>query len=468
MAFPENFLWGGAVAANQCEGAYNEGGRGLSVMDIIPGGKARFSIFQDKSFNFEIDKSKYTYPNHKAIDFYHTYEDDIALLAEMGLKVFRFSISWSRIFPNGDDEQANEEGLKYYENVLKTLKKYNIKSLVTIAHFDVPLNLYKKCNSWKSREMINYYMNYVKTIVNRLDNLVDYWLTFNEINCAKFNPIISMGFKVKNEQEFYQALHHQFVASAKAVKYIHSVNKDKMVGNMVINAPCYPINSRPENVELALRTQRDFTFFFCDVQANGEYPYYTKPMFEKLNIKLEIDKEDLQIIKENTVDFISFSYYMTAVASMEEEDKNSTGNMFLSTKNPYLESSEWGWQIDPIGLKIGLHNLYERYKKPLFVVENGLGAKDTLTENNEVHDEYRINYLRSHISEMEKAIEEGVELIGYTPWGCIDLVSASTGEMSKRYGFIYVDLDDNIEGSGKRYKKDSFYWYKDVIKNNSL
>lgn len=468
MKFPKDFLWGGAIAANQVEGNYLEGGKGLSILDVVPQGKDRIKIISDDNFDFKIDETKHLYPSHKSIDFYNTYEGDIELLAELGLKVFRTSILWSRIFPNGDDKEPNEEGLKYYDRLFKQLEKQGIKLLLTISHYDVPLNMLKKYDTWKSRETIDIFMNYVKVIVDRYDHTVDYWMTFNEINAAFFIPLFTLGFKPKNNQEIYQSLHHQLVANAKMVKYIKSKDKNNQVGNMIIYLPTYPYNCRPENVLKAMEESRKFSNFCCDVQVKGEYPYYTKTMLEKENVTIKMEDSDLKLLKENTVDYIGFSYYMSGVQSVEDEHKKTAGNMVFGVKNPHLKSSEWGWQIDPIGLRIALNELYSKYEKPLFIVENGLGAKDELTKDFEVHDDYRIDYLSKHIKEIGKAIEDGVEVIGYTSWGCIDLVSASTGEMSKRYGYIYVDLDDKFEGTAKRYKKDSFHWYKNVIINNEI
>ncbi len=472
--FPNDFLWGGAIAANQCEGAYNEGGRGLSVMDLIPGGKERIKIISDNNFDLELDLEKYFYPNHQGIDFYHYFKSDIKLFAEMGFKTLRLSISWSRIYPNGIESKPNQTGLDFYHEVFKTLKEYNIEPLVTISHFDIPLFIAKEYGGWLSRKTIDLFMQYVVTIVDEYNQYVNYWITFNEINAGMHLPLISLGYLEKNsdpklkKQRLYQSIHHQFVASARTVNYIHQVDAAAKVGNMAIALPFYPYSSRPEDQILAEQKLEEFVYFAHDVQVKGDYSPATKALFKREGIELMIEKSDMEIIKAGTVDFLSFSYYMSSVVTTDREvlSKQGAGNMLTTVKNPYLQTSEWDWQIDPVGLRNILNKLYNRYQIPLMVVENGLGAHDQITTNGKINDEYRIEYLRSHIKQMALAIEDGVELIGYTPWGCIDLVSASTGEMSKRYGFIYVDLDDKGIGTMKRSKKLSFDWYQKVIATN--
>ena len=404
MAFSKDFLWGGATAANQCEGGYNEGGRGLANVDVVPHGKDRFPVCLGMKEMLDFEEGYY-YPAQVGIDFYHHYQEDIKLFAEMGFKTFRLSIGWTRIFPNGDENEPNEEGLKFYENVFNECHKYGIEPLVTITHFDMPIHLIKKYGGWKNRELIEMYKKLVTVLFTRYKGLVKYWLTFND--------------------------------SCHPADVWASINKNR------------------ENI------------MFIDVQARGYYPNYALKMFEREGINIGITTEDKEILKNNPVDFISFSYYSSRCISTQGNVEKTSGNAFEGTKNPYLKTSEWGWAIDPLGLRITLNTLYDRYQKPLFIVENGLGAKDTIGADGSVNDDYRIEYLREHIIEMDKAInEDGVELLGYTPWGCIDLVSASTGEMSKRYGFIYVDRDDQGNGSLKRSKKKSFAWYKKVIASN--
>ncbi|MGG7214658.1 6-phospho-beta-glucosidase [Clostridium nigeriense] len=468
MGLKSNFLWGGATAANQCEGGYNLGGRGLANVDLIPTGKDRKAISSGKMKMFDFDNHHF-YPAKESIDMYHHYLEDIQLLAEMGLKCFRMSISWSRIFPNGDDEHANEEGLQFYETIFKELKKYNIEPLVTLTHFDVPMNLVKKYGSWRNRKMIEFYEKYVTIVLNRYKDYVKYWLTFNEINMLLHSPFVGAGICFEpgeNEEEVkYQAAHHQLVASALATKIAHEINPNFMIGCMLAGGNNYPYSCRPEDYYKAIEKDRE-GYFFIDVQARGYYPNYAKNKLSSMHIVME--SEDEKILKENTVDFISFSYYSSRVVATDPNvSEETTGNVYGSIKNPYLKSSEWGWQIDPLGLRNSLNMLYDRYQKPLFIVENGLGAKDIPDENGYVEDDYRINYIREHIKAFKDAVEiDGVELLGYTTWGIIDLISASTGQMSKRYGFVYVDLDDEGNGTRKRTKKKSFDWYKEVIETN--
>lgn len=469
--FPEGFLWGGATAANQLEGAYLEGGKGMNLADVMPGGKVRLKVIAEPGFDFKINNEKYVYPNHEGIDFYHRYKEDIALFAEMGFKTYRMSIAWSRIFPKGNELEANEDGLAFYDSVFDELKKYNIEPVVTISHYEIPLYLITEYGGWRSREVIGFFERYATTLFKRYKNKVKYWLTFNEINGATHMPILGLGFSPESEetklQDSFQGLHHQFVASAIAVKAAHEIIPGSQIGCMLIYAPTYSYDANPENVMHALQEQRLFNNYCGDVQVRGAYPAFAKRFFKETGINLDIKEGDLEIIKEGTVDFISFSYYMSRT-----EKKNKTpeevgqGNLIGGVKNPFLSASDWGWEIDPVGLRIALNQLYDRYQKPLFVVENGLGAYDKVEEDGSINDDYRIDYLRSHIQAMGEAIEDGVELMGYTSWGCIDLVSASTGEMSKRYGFIYVDKQDDGSGTLERKKKKSFFWYKDVIATN--
>lgn len=470
MGFPKGFLWGGATAANQCEGGYQEDGRGLANVDIIPHGKDRFFAMSGHMQNLEPD-SEHFYPAMESIDMYHHYKEDIAMFGEMGFKTYRLSIAWSRIFPNGDEEEPNEAGLKFYENIFKECHKYGIEPLVTITHFDCPIHLIKKYGGWKNRQLVEFYKRLVTVLFTRYKGLVKYWLTFNEINVILHLPFMGAGLVFdEGEDETaakYLAIHHELVASAWATKIAHEIDPENMVGCMLAAGYIYPFTCRPEDVFAAYEANRE-NYFFIDVQSKGEYPRYAKKFFERENIKLDMTEEDAKILKENTVDFISFSYYSTRCVSTNPEDNQGTGNaMMASAKNPYLKASEWGWQIDPLGLRMTLNTLYDRYQKPLFIVENGLGAKDVVEADGSINDDYRIDYLREHIRAMKDAIDlDGVDLIGYTTWGCIDLVSASTGEMSKRYGFIYVDRDDAGNGTNKRSKKKSFDWYKKVIASN--
>ena len=468
MAFSKDFLWGGATAANQCEGGYNEGGRGLANVDVVPQGKDRFPVCLGMKEMLDFEEGYY-YPAQVGIDFYHHYQEDIKLFAEMGFKTFRLSIGWTRIFPNGDENEPNEEGLKFYENVFNECHKYGIEPLVTITHFDMPIHLIKKYGGWKNRELIEMYKKLVTVLFTRYKGLVKYWLTFNEINMILHMPFMGAGLMFKEGEDQkeakYIAAHNELVASAWATKIAHEIDSNNMVGCMLAGGEYYAYSCHPADVWASINKNRE-NIMFIDVQARGYYPNYALKMFEREGINIGITTEDKEILK-NTVDFISFSYYSSRCISTQGNVEKTSGNAFEGTKNPYLKTSEWGWAIDPLGLRITLNTLYDRYQKPLFIVENGLGAKDTIGADGSVNDDYRIEYLREHIIEMDKAInEDGVELLGYTPWGCIDLVSASTGEMSKRYGFIYVNYNNNHEGDFSRCKKKSFDWYKKVIATN--
>lgn len=466
--FPENFLWGGAIAANQSEGGYREGGKGLTTVDMIPYGENRMPIKLGLVDSVELSEDEF-YPSHQAIDFYHRYKEDIALLAEMGFKTFRMSIAWSRIFPKGDELEPNQAGIDFYLSVFEECHKYGIEPLVTLCHFDVPMHLVNEYGSWRNRKMIGFFERYARTCFEAFDGLVKYWLTFNEINILLHSPFSGAGLLFQEgenrDQVKYQAAHHELVASALVTKIAHEINPENQVGCMLAGGNFYPYSCKPEDVFTAMQKDRE-NLFFIDVQSRGYYPSYAQKVFDEKGVKLEIHEEDYETLK-NTVDFISFSYYASRCASAEMNANNtSEANVVKSIRNPHLPASDWGWVIDPLGLRITMNTLYDRYQKPLFLVENGLGAKDVPDENGEVQDDYRIDYLRQHVEAMANAITDGVPLMGYTPWGCIDLVAASTGEMSKRYGFIYVDRDNLGNGTLNRTPKKSFHWYKRVIASN--
>ncbi|WP_134705357.1 glycoside hydrolase family 1 protein [Rahnella sp. CJA17(1/100)] len=469
--FPQGFMWGGATAANQVEGAYDQDGKGLSIVDAIPGGKARLNIVSSPEFDFTLDPANYTYPNHKGIGHYHRFQEDIALFAEMGFKCYRFSIAWTRIYPNGVEQEPNEAGLKHYDQVIDACIAHGIEPVVTISHYEMPLHLATAFGGWKNRELIGHFERFARTVLIRFGHKVKYWMTFNEINSAAHFPIMSQGLTVKTgaleAQAKFQAWHNQFVASSLAVKIAHETNAQIQIGCMILFATNYAYDCNPVNQLETLKETQAFNFYCADVQAGGKYPYYAKSLWKSQGVELDIQPGDLALIKEHTVDYIGFSYYMSSTINKTNPDAVSAqGNLLGGARNPFLEASEWGWEIDPVGLRIALNQLYDRYEKPLFIVENGLGAVDKPDENHFIADDYRINYLRQHIQAMAEAIDDGVELMGYTPWGCIDLVSMSTGEMSKRYGLIYVDLDDKISGTGNRYRKKSFHWYQKVIETN--
>ncbi len=463
MSFPKDFLWGGAIAANQCEGAYNEDGKGLDIEDVLPHGLKTPPTQEPTEDNLKL----------RGIDFYHRYKEDIKLFAEMGFKCFRLSIAWSRIFPNGDDKEPNEAGLKFYDDVFDECAKYGIQPLVTISHYETPLHLAREYNGWSNRKLIDFYLTYCETIFKRYKDKVKLWITFNEINSIIHAPFMSGAINTPTDQltnqDLYQAIHHELVASAKAVKLCHELIPDAKIGCMILGVTVYPLTCKPEDVIAMMKTDRD-TFLFSDVQARGYYPSYAKRVFEEKGVKLNITDEDKEALK-NTVDFISFSYYSSSCISADPEAGEATkSNLTKNLKrNPYTKSSEWGWQIDPEGLRFTLNKLYDRYQKPLFIVENGLGANDVLVDGKDgktVEDDYRIDYMRKHLLQVEEALKDGVDLMGYTSWGCIDLISCSTAEIKKRYGFIYVDLNSDGTGSMERYKKKSFEWYKNVIATN--
>ena len=462
IVFNDDFLWGGAIAANQCEGAYLEDGKGLSIQDIMPNGVVGEISEEPIEENLKL----------VGIDFYHRYKEDIKLFAEMGFKTLRFSIAWSRIFPKGDEKEPNELGLKFYDNVIDECLKYGIEPLVTLSHYETPLHLAKTYDGWRSRKLIGFFENYCRVVFERYKGKVKYWLTFNEINAVIHFPLMGAGIYTPKsqltKQDVYQAAHHELVASALAVKLAHEIMPEAKVGCMVLGVVNYPMTPNPDDMIASMERDRDL-MFFTDVQVRGKYPRYTKKLFRELNVEIQMEPGDEELLK-NTVDFISFSYYMSKCTAKDlSKYEKGRGNLTSGVKNPYLKESEWGWQIDPQGLRYICNYFYDRYEKPLFIVENGLGAIDELVEVNgekTVIDDYRIKYLNDHLVVLGKAIDDGVEVIGYTSWGCIDLVSASTAELKKRYGFIYVDRNNDGSGTLERYKKKSFHWYKEVIRTN--
>lgn len=472
MKMPDNFLWGGATAANQCEGGYKEGGRGLSSVDVVPFGEDRMKVARGQMKMLTCD-SNHIYPAHDAIDMYHHFKEDIALFAEMGLKCYRFSIAWTRIFPNGDDEKPNEAGIRFYNELIEECLKYGIEPLITICHFDTPIALIKKYGGWKDRRMVDAFVRYCQALFQNYGKKVKYWLTFNEINMLLHMPFMGAGIVFEEgedqEQTKYQAAHHELIASAKAVKLAHQMMPEAKIGCMLAAGQFYPYTSAPEDVYKAMECDRD-NYFFIDVQVRGAYPVWAVKRMERAGVRLVTEPEDEETLKEGTVDFISLSYYCSRCISADPEvlKNKSRGNAVIhAVINPYLQSSEWGWQIDPLGLRITLNTLYDRYQKPLFIVENGLGANDSVEPDGTIHDPYRIEYMREHIKAMLAAVnEDGIPVMGYTCWGCIDLISASTGEMKKRYGMIYVNKQNNGSGDLKRMRKDSFYWYRQVIQSN--
>ena len=480
--FPKDFLWGGATAANQLEGGWKEGGKGYSTADVVQ----YYTKEESKGKNMETvprceveeilkgNRETRNYPKRRGIDFYHHYKEDIALLAEMGFKVFRMSINWARIYPNGDDETPNEEGLRFYDQVFDECLKYGIKPLITLSHYETPLHLAMEYNGWVNRKTVDFYLKYCETVFRRYKDKVKYWMTFNEINMMLNLPFTAGGVFIETceneKQAKYQAIHHQFIASALATKLAHEIIEDVQVGCMLGITHTYPETNNPIDNLLSQKANRN-NYFFVDVQSKGEYPTYILNEWEKENIHIEMLPNDLEILKNNTVDYISFSYYYTMSVSERALHGNGGANGLPDfgipvVPNEHLKRTSWGFQIDPIGFRIIINELWDRYHKPIFIAENGMGEYDQLNEDGTIHDAYRIDYLREHIRQMKEAINDGANVFGYTSWGCIDIISAGTSEMSKRYGYIYVDQDDYGNGTLKRYKKDSFYWYKKVIASN--
>lgn len=461
--FPKNFLWGGAVAANQLEGAYNEDGKGLSIQDVLPHGLRSPRTQAPTADNMKL----------VGIDFYHRYKEDVKLFAEMGFKVFRTSIAWSRIFPKGDEETPNEAGLQFYDNLFDECRKYGIEPLVTLSHYETPLHLAEQYDGWLDRRMISFYERYARTVFTRYKGKVRYWLTFNEINSILHSPFMSGGISTPREEltetQLYQAIHHELVASASATKIGHEIDPQNQIGCMILSMPIYPLSPDPRDAIKAMEEEHR-NAMFAEVHTRGKYPGYAKRYFREHGIHLDITDADRNML-QNTVDFVSFSYYASSCATADKEkDVHTAGNLLGGVANPTLKASEWGWQIDPWGLRYVLNQYWDLYQKPLFIVENGLGAVDHLVQDKNgqwtVNDDYRIDYLRQHLLQVEEAIADGIPVMGYTTWGCIDLVSASTAELKKRYGFIYVDRNDDGSGTLARYKKKSFFWYKDVIATN--
>lgn len=475
MNFKENFFWGGSTSANQYEGAWNVDGKGESVTDHITQG----NLNKKREFHHELREDA-IYPSHDAVQFYYRYKEDIALLAEMGYKMFRVSINWTRIFPNGDENTANKKGLDFYRAVFEECRKYNIEPLVTLSHYEFPYQLMKNYDGWNNRKTIGFFEKFAETVFDEYKDLVTYWLTFNEINSLTLGvgdilagglnvdegPLVGFEDEVSKKllQKRYQALHHQLVASAKVVKTAHEKYPHFKVGCMVAGGSTYPYTCNPDDILLA-QTEMRMNYFCGDVQVRGEYPYFAKRMFDDMGISVNIEEDDLEVLKDGTVDFYSLSYYMSTCVTTDKDALKTNGNLFMGVKNPYLETSDWGWQIDAKGLRYLLNEIYSRYQLPIMIVENGLGANDEFIDE-KVHDDYRISYLKNHIIQMSEAVKDGVDVIGFLPWGCIDLVSISTGEMKKRYGFIYVDRKDDNTGNYNRFRKDSFEWYKEVIRTN--
>ncbi|ANU14412.1 6-phospho-beta-glucosidase [Planococcus halocryophilus Or1] len=471
---PNDFLWGGALAAHQFEGGWDQGGKGPSVVDVMTAGAHGVA----RQITATIERDKF-YPNHEAIDFYSKYKDDIALFAEMGLTCLRTSIAWSRIFPKGDETEPNEEGLKFYDNLFDELLKHGIEPVITLSHFEMPLHLAKEYGGFRSRKVVDHFVKFAEVCFARYQDKVKYWMTFNEINNKMdvHNPIFlwtNSGVVIEDgenaKEVMYQAGHHELIASALAVAKGKAINPDFKIGAMVSHVPVYPYSSNPADVMLSEEEMRQ-RYFFPDVHVRGYYPNYVLKEFEREGYNIHMEPGDEEILKNGKVDYLGFSYYMSTTVKYDVQNDNLgnivNGGLPNGVENPYIQSSDWGWSIDPTGLRYTLNRLYDRYQIPLFIVENGFGAIDTVEEDGDIHDTQRIDYLKSHIEALKKAVlYDGVDLMGYTPWGIIDIVSFTTGEMKKRYGMIYVDRDNEGNGTMERSKKDSFDWYKKVIHTN--
>lgn len=458
--FPDNFLWGGAIAANQAEGAYDEDGKGLDIADCFPHGIKH-------EYDPELVPGRF-YPAHEAIDFYHRYREDLALMQEMGFKVFRTSIAWSRIFPNGDEEQPNEKGLQFYDDLFDEMLSRGIQPLVTLSHYETPVHLVKEYGSWRSRKLIDFFLRYCETVFTRYRDKVKLWLTFNEINNMRRMPGAAGGIFFEagenHQQVIYQASHHMFVANSLAIKKCHEIIPDAKIGCMLSLSNTYPHTCKPEDVFETMELRRR-SLLFGDVMIRGYYPDYMARIWADEDVQVQMAPGDEEIIRTYTADYLGFSYYRTSTHEYGQPFHGDTGGD-QGTPNPYLETTPWGWQIDPVGLRYTLNELYDRWQIPLFVVENGLGQVDTPDEEGHIHDDYRIDYVRRHVQALKEAVRDGVEVMGYTYWGPIDIISAGTGEMKKRYGFVYVDRDNEGHGTMARRRKDSFEYYRRVIQSN--
>jgi 6-phospho-beta-glucosidase len=470
LKLPSNFLWGGAVAAHQVEGAWQEGGKGVSIADVMMAA----SRTDPARIVTDTVKEGKIYPNHWGIDFYHTYKQDFDLFQQLGMRAFRISIAWTRIYPNGDELKPNEEGLAYYEEMFKTLRSKGIEPVVTLSHFEMPYKLVKEYGGWRNRELIDLFVRFATTCFQRFHKLVRYWMTFNEIDNQSdwrfdHHLLQDSGLQLKPEENaeeaMFQASHNELVASARTVLAARKVDPQLQVGGMLAMVPIYPLTAKPEDQMQAMRAMQ-YRYFWGDVHTLGQYPTWLRNYWREKGYNIKVTAADADILRRGTVDFMGMSYYMSFSTEARKDGKVEFDEHNDLVSNPYLPKSDWGWQIDPVGMRWILNWMQDRWHKPIMIVENGFGAYDKV-EDGKIHDTYRIDYLRAHIAEMEKAVAiDGVDLIGYLMWSPIDLISASTGEMAKRYGLIYVDQDDKGQGSGKRLLKDSYFWYQQLIKTD--
>lgn len=469
QGFPKDFMWGGAIAANQAEGAWNEGGKGWCIADI---NEFRDDVALAKKSNKEVttDYVKQAmvdevgiYPKRNAINFYHTYKEDLELLAGLGINTFRTSINWSRIFPNGDDAEPNEEGLQFYDDLFDEMLRHGMEPMVTLSHYEMPLNLTLNYKGWYDREVIDFFVKYCETCFKRFNGKVKYWIVVNQINLIGHESFNHLGIaedKVENLLEAkYQGVHNELVASARATKVGHDINPDFQIGMMLCDWIAAPASCKPEDVFAAMK-HNQMEYYYSDVLLRGKIPGYVYRFYADNGLNIDIPESDIEDLK-HTSDFMSFSYYYTQIIDSEGW-VSSKGTM----PNPNLKASDWGWAIDPLGLRTALNQYWDRYQKPIYITENGFGAFDTVEADGSIHDDYRIDYLREHVNAIKEALKDGVDVRGYYPWGPIDIVSCSSSEMSKRYGFIHVDLDNYGKGTGKRSLKDSYAWYKNVVASN--
>mgnify|MGYP002768869583 CR=1 FL=1 len=463
QTFPENFLWGGALAANQCEGAWNEGGKGISIADVLECGSQRL-----KDFSYTISPDKY-YPSHMAIDFYHHYKEDIALFAEMGFRCLRISVAWTRIFPTGEESQPNESGLQFYDDLFDELLAYGIEPIVTLSHYETPLNLAQKYNGWTSREMIPLFEKYCHVLFEHYGKKVKYWMTFNEVNNVIGLYWLAGAIDTRRSADpiadGYRAAHYMLVANARVVKLCHNMLPHAKIGCMLALGNTYPMTCKPEDVFSNYNLRRKRTFM-ADVMLKGAYPAYMPRLWREANAQIDILPGEIELLRENTCDYLGFSYYRTMAHKADGNALRINTGGAIGEDNPYLKKTEWGWAVDPLGLRYTCNELYDRYRKPLFIAENGIGIVDEISPDGKIHDAERISYLKDHLKALKESIEDGCDILGYTWWGPIDIVSAGTGEMKKRYGFIYVDRDNEGNGTLERKKKDSFSAYQEIIATN--
>lgn len=471
MKQEKQFFWGGATSAAQSEGNYLADGRKPSNFDFLPLDDRRLkAVYKNQSASILKSRGDEIYPGRNGNDYYHHYQEDIALLKELGANSFRFSISWSRIFPTGEEEAPNEAGLLFYENILTELERLQMEPIVTLSHFEIPLHLVKKYNGWENRKVVELFLHYAETVMQRFKGRIKYWIPFNEMNMVLHIPFIGGGILFEEGKDNlsiqYQAGHHQLLANALSIEAGKRIDPDNQFGAMLAAGKTYAYTCDPKDVFAALQQEKE-NLLFSDVQVFGEYPRFFSHFIKDKQLNLTIYPADRKTLQKNTVDFVSFSYYSSACTAAEENgiDRVAT-NGYTTLRNPYLPKAKSIWQDDPLGLRITLNQLQDRYHKPLFIVENGIGTQDDFVDG-KVHDDYRIHYLKEHVKNMLLAMEEdGIDLMGYLMWGIIDLPSVSEGKISKRYGVIYVDQDDENNGSHQRYKKDSFAFYQKVIASN--